>query len=53
MVRPPTFVFASSRADDLHFSYVRYLQNALRRKYGFGGSPIWLKFRSHKKPRTA
>ena len=53
LVRPPTFVFASSRADDLHFSYVRYLQNSLRRKYGFGGSPIWLKFRSHKKPRTA
>lgn len=53
LVRPPTFVFAASRSDDLHFSYVRYLQNALRRKYGFGGSPIWLKFRSHKKPRTA
>ncbi len=53
LVRPPTFVFASNRADDLHFSYVRYLQNALRRKYGFDGSPIWLKFRSHRKPRTA
>lgn len=53
LVRPPTFVFASNRANDLHFSYIRYLQNALRRRYGFGGSPIWLKFRGHRKPRSA
>jgi GTP-binding protein len=52
LVRPPTFVFASSRSDDLHFSYVRYLSNALRKRYGFEGTPIWLKFRAHRKPRS-
>ena len=46
LVRPPTFVFAASRTKDLHFSYIRYLQNALRERYGFDGTPIWLKFRN-------
>lgn len=52
MVRPPTFVFATSRAKDLHVSYKRYLQNALRKQYGFEGTPVWLKFRAHNEPRT-
>ena len=52
LVRPPTFVFAANRASDLHFSYVRYLANALRERYGFEGTPIWLKFRAHRKPRA-
>lgn len=51
MVRPPTFVFATSRAKDLHVSYKRYLQNALRKQYGFEGTPVWLKFRAHNEPR--
>jgi GTP-binding protein len=51
MVRPPTFVFASNRAGDLHFSYKRYLANALRQRYGFEGTPLWLKFRAHREPR--
>jgi GTP-binding protein len=45
LIRPPTFVFASNRMDRVHFSYARYLQNALRQRYGFGGTPLWLKFR--------
>ncbi|HET6345696.1 MAG TPA: hypothetical protein VFH51_12240, partial [Myxococcota bacterium] len=52
LVRPPTFVFAASRQDDLHFSYIRYLSNTLRKRYGFEGTPIWLKFRPHRKPRS-
>jgi GTP-binding protein len=52
LVRPPTFVFAASRVDDLHFSYIRYLSNTLRKRYGFEGTPIWLKFRAHRKPRS-
>jgi GTP-binding protein len=52
MVRPPTFVFAANRAHDLHFSYKRYLQNALREHYGFVGTPLWLKFRAHREPRA-
>jgi GTPase len=48
LVRPPTFVFAAHRISDLHFSYIRYLSNSLRERYGFGGTPIWLKFRPRK-----
>lgn len=51
MVRPPTFVFAASRPDDIHFSYERYLSNSLRARYGFHGTPIWLKFRPHRAKR--
>lgn len=51
LVRPPTFVFAASRQNDIHFSYIRYLSNALRERYGFSGTPIWLKFRPHREPR--
>lgn len=52
LVRPPTFVFTASRASDLHFSYIRYLSNTLRERYGFGGTPIWLKFRAKKDRRA-
>lgn len=45
LVRPPTFIFAVSAPDDLHDSYQRYLANQLRDRYGFRGTPIWLKFR--------
>ena len=45
LVRPPTFVFASRGADALARSYQRYLANSLRRRYGFDGTPLWLKFR--------
>lgn len=48
LVRPPTFIFAASRADDLHFSYIRYLENCLRERYGYAGTPLWLKFRAHR-----
>ena len=32
----------------LHFSYERFLQNQIRQKFGFVGTPIWIKNR----PRT-
>jgi GTP-binding protein len=47
LVRPPTFIFNASRMDDIHFSYRRYLENSLRKRYGFEGTPLWLKFRPH------
>ena len=43
---PPTFVFFVSDASLLHFSYRRYLENALRRAFGFEGTAIRLTFRS-------
>jgi len=45
-VKPPTFVFFVSDASLLHFSYQRYLENALRRAFGFEGTAIRLVFRS-------
>ena len=43
---PPTFVFFANDASLVHFSYRRYLENGLRRAYGFQGTPIRLVFRS-------
>ena len=45
LVRPPTFIFAASHGTDVRDSYRRYLQNALRKRYGFSGTPLWIKFR--------
>jgi GTP-binding protein len=39
---PPTFVFFANQPDAVHFSYLRYLENALRQNFGFEGSPIRL-----------
>ncbi len=44
-VAPPTFVFFASDASAVHFSYRRYLENRLRDKFGFDGTPIRLVFR--------
>ncbi|HET9476620.1 MAG TPA: ribosome biogenesis GTPase Der, partial [Dehalococcoidia bacterium] len=45
-VNPPTFIFFTNDASLLHFSYRRYLENALRRRFGFEGTAIKLVFRS-------
>jgi GTP-binding protein len=34
-----------SGAEKVHFSYERYLVNALRQAFGFTGSPVRLAFR--------
>jgi len=47
-VSPPTFIAFTNRAGKLHFSVERYLQNRIREKFGFVGTPIVLKARSHK-----
>jgi GTP-binding protein len=39
---PPTFVFFANQPDNVHFSYLRYLENVLRQNFGFEGSPIRL-----------
>ncbi|MGB9792956.1 MAG: ribosome biogenesis GTPase Der [Thermacetogeniaceae bacterium] len=43
--RPPLFVFFVNRPEMVHFSYKRYLENQLRKAYGFEGTPIRLIFR--------
>ncbi len=47
--RPPHFVFFVNDPDRLHFSYRRYLENRLREKFGFGGSPLLLSFRPRRR----
>ena len=37
---PPTFVFFVNDTKLLHFSYERYLENALRKAFTFKGTPI-------------
>jgi GTPase len=47
-VSPPTFVAFTNRTGKLHFSVERYLENRIRESFGFKGSPIVIKSRSHK-----
>jgi GTP-binding protein len=42
---PPTFMLRVNRPREVHFSYQRYLVNALRGEFGFLGSPIRVVFR--------
>jgi len=48
-VRPPTFVIFANKAEGIHFSYERYLQNKLREAFGFEGVPIRLIFRDRER----
>jgi GTP-binding protein len=43
---PPTFIIFTDRALKLHFSYQRFLENEIRKAFGFEGSPIWIKNRA-------
>lgn len=45
---PPTFVLFVNDERLVHFSYKRYLENQIRERYKFEGSPIRLVFRSHR-----
>jgi GTP-binding protein len=39
-IKPPAFMFFVNNPDLMHFSYQRYLENALREAFGFIGTPI-------------
>ena len=43
---PPSFTFYVNKADTVHFSYQRYLENRLREAYDFRGSPLKMRFKS-------
>lgn len=38
--KPPTFVFFVNIPELMHFSYERYMENTLRKAFGFEGTPI-------------
>lgn len=44
---PPTFVFFVNDTELVHFGYQRYLENQLRERFKYEGSPIRLVFRGH------
>lgn len=39
-VKPPTFVIFVNNMELFHYSYERYLENQLRKSFGFEGTPI-------------
>ena len=45
-VSPPTFVIFTDKKVKLHFSYQRFLENQIRKAFGFVGTPIWIKSRA-------
>jgi GTP-binding protein len=45
---PPTFVFFVNDSNIMHFGYERFLENQIRQRYPFEGTPIKLVFRDHK-----
>jgi GTP-binding protein len=45
-VAPPTFILFTDRKVKLHFSYERFLENQIRKAFGFVGTPIWIKTRA-------
>lgn len=44
--KPPTFTFFVNHTDLVSDSYRRYVENRLRKAFGFEGTPIRLRFRS-------
>jgi GTP-binding protein len=42
---PPTFDFFVNDPEIVHFSYKRFLENTLRKSFGFEGTPIRLRFK--------
>jgi len=39
-IKPPTFVVFVNYPDGVHFSYIRFIENNLRRAFGFLGTPV-------------
>jgi GTP-binding protein len=51
-VAPPTFILFTDRDVKLHFAYQRFLENTIRRAFGFVGTPIWIKVRARHPKRS-
>ena len=49
-IRPPTFVIFSSNPDQLPNSYLRYLSNGIRDRFGLKGVPIRIHMRKRENP---
>jgi GTP-binding protein len=47
-VSPPSFVLFTNRGGKLHFSFERFIENRIRERFGFAGTPIIIKSRPSK-----
>jgi GTPase len=47
--KPPTFILFTNAASQIHFSHRRYLENQLRKHFGFEGSALRLRVRGGKR----
>ncbi len=45
-VAPPVFIAFTNRKGKLHFSFERFLENRIRERFGFAGTPIIIKTKS-------
>jgi len=45
-VAPPVFIAFTNRSGKLHFSFERFLENRIRERFGFTGTPIVIKSKS-------
>jgi GTP-binding protein len=45
-VNPPTFVMFSNKIKKLHFSFERFVENRIRDRFPFPGTPIIIKQRT-------
>jgi GTP-binding protein len=52
-VEPPLFLLHVNDGELLHFSYERYLENSIRAKYPFEGTPIRISVRERKRDEEA
>lgn len=48
-IKPPTFVLFLNDKTLMHYSYERYLENQLRKAFGFEGTPVRILLRDRKK----
>jgi GTP-binding protein len=47
-VAPPVFIAFTNRSGKLHFSFERFLENRIREKFGFTGTPITIKSKARR-----
>jgi GTP-binding protein len=47
--RPPTLVISANHPELVHFSYTRYVQNQIRHRFGFTGTPLRIRYKRHRK----
>ena len=47
-VAPPVFIAFTNRSGKLHFSFERFLENRIRERFGFVGTPITIKSKARR-----